>query len=248
MPRTPARRTRAVVVVVAAAAVIATGTLAVATAMRPEGRPAAGEATADAPTATPSAEPDAIDWQIDKRRIFALRSDRAYVEKVAAASDTVSSDWTGLRLTPAEAAEFARQETLPAKLEEMRAILAPLGASGGVWVENPVAEPQVMVVAIVGEVGPDVRERIAEIAGADPLRVTTAERTEQQLMDIGAALDATPAGRAGWLTGWGVDITRDRVSVSVDPAAPASVEADLVASSGDVFSFTRQGPATVGTG
>ncbi len=166
MPRTPARRTRAVVVVVAAAAVIATGTLAVATAMRPEGRPAAGEATADAPTATPSAEPDAIDRQIDKRRIFALRSDRAYVEKVAAASDTVSSDWTGLRLTPAEAAEFARQETLPAKLEEMRAILAPLGASGGVWVENPVAEPQVMVVAIVGEVGPDVRERIAEIAGA----------------------------------------------------------------------------------
>jgi hypothetical protein len=247
MPRTPTPWTRAVVVI-AAAAVIGTGTLAVATAKRQEERPAVREATADAPATTPAAEPDAIDRQVEQRRIFALRSDRAYVEQVAAAPDSVESDWTGLRLTPAEAAELARQETLAPKLEEMRAILTPLGASGGVWVENPVAEPQVMVVAIVGEVGPDVRQRIADVAGADPLRITTAERTEQQLADIGAALDATPAGRAGSLTGWGVDSTGNRVGVSVDPAAPATVEAGLVASFGDVFTFTRRGPATAGTG
>ncbi|UKF81040.1 hypothetical protein [Clavibacter californiensis] len=246
MTRTPTRRTRAVIVV-AAAAVVATGTLAVATAMRPEERPAVQEAAADAPTAaaaTPAAEPSEIDQQVAQRRIFALRSDRPYVEQVAAAADSVESDWTGLRLTPAEAAEFARQETLAPKLEEMRAILTPLGASGGVWVENPVAEPQVMVVAIVGEVGADVRQRIADIAGEDPLRITTAERTEQQLMDIAEALESTPMGRAGWLTGWGVDTIADRVSVSIDPAAPANAEAELLASFGDVLTFTREGPAT----
>lgn len=245
MPRTSPRRTRAGVAI-AAVAVIGSGTLAVATAMRPEERPAVREAAADAPTAatTRAAEPDEIERQVEQRRIFALRSDRPYVEQVAAAADSVESDWTGLRLTPAEAAEFARQETLAPKLEEMRAILTPLGAYGGVWVENPVAEPQVMVVAIVGEVGADVRQRIADIAGTDPLRVTTAERTEQQLTDIAEALEATPTGRAGWLTGWGVDIIASRVSVSIDPAAPATAEAELLASFGDVLTFTREGPAT----
>jgi hypothetical protein len=244
MPRTSSRRTR-VVVVIAAVAVVGTGTLAVATAMRPEERPTVRAAVADAPTAapTPSAPADAIDQQISQRRIFALRSDRAYVEQVAAASDTVSSDWTGLRLTPAEAAEFARQETLAPKLEEMRAILAPLGASGGVWLENPVAEPQVMVVAIVGEVGAEVRQRIADVAGDDPLRITTAERTEQQLAEIAEALETTPTGRAGWVTAWGVDTIGGRVSVSIDPAAPATAEAELLASFGDVLTLTREGPA-----
>ena len=245
MPRTHAHRMHAVVAI-AAAAVIGAGTLAIATASRTEDRPAIRAAAADAPTDAPAAERDEIDRQVLQRRVFALRSDRAYVEAVAASPDSVTSDWTGLRLAPAEAAEFARQETLAPKLEAMRAVLTPLGASGGVWFENPVAEPQVMVVAIVGEVDADVRQRIVDIAGADPMRFATVERTERQLMDVADALAESPAGRAGWLTGWGPDTIGNRVGVSIDPGAPATVEADLVASFGDFLTFTREGPATGG--
>ncbi|OUE20284.1 hypothetical protein BFL36_11515 [Clavibacter michiganensis] len=252
MPRTSASRTRRAVVAVAAVGVVASGTLAVATALRPEDRASTRTASvdADAAYATPAPEAplDEIGQQMEQRRIFALRSDRAYVEEVAAAPDAVESDWRGLRITPAEAAEFARQDGLHPKLEEMTAILEPLGALGGVWLENPVAEPQVMVVAIVGEVGADVRQRLLDVGGADPLRLVAAQHTERQLRDLCDALVAGPLWAAGALNECSADVVGDRVAVGVDLDAPADTEARLAAEHGDVVSATRQPPASASGG
>ena len=243
MPRTAAPRIPRAVVAVAAVALVASGTLAVATALRPEDRASTRTASedVDAATSTPTREAplDQIAQQMEQRRIFALRSDRAYVEEVAAAPDAVESDWRGLRITPAEAAEFARQEGLHPKLDQMTAILEPLGALGGVWLENPVAEPQVMVVAIVGDVGADVRQRLLDVAGTDPLRLVPAQHTERQLRDLCDALVTGPMWAAGALTECAPDLIGDRVTVGVDLDAPADTEAHLAAEHGGIVSATR---------
>jgi len=243
MPRTAAPRIPRAVVAVAAVALVASGTLAVATALRPEDRAStrASSEDVDAATSTPTPEAplDEIGQQMEQRRIFALRSDRAYVEEVAAAPDAVESDWRGLRITPAEAAEFARQEGLHAKLDQMTAILEPLGALGGVWLENPVAEPQVMVVAIVGDVGAEVRQRLLDVGGTDPLRLVSAQHTERQLRDLCDALVAGPMWADGTLNECAPDLIGDRVTVGVDLDAPADTEARLAAEHGDIVSATR---------
>ncbi|WP_445443285.1 hypothetical protein [Clavibacter sp. km1a] len=242
------RATRAVTAAAVIAVVVAT--LAVASSPRPEDAPATrvGSADVDAPMPTPAPPRDEVGQQMEKRRTFALRSDRAYVEEVVAAPDTVLSDWTGLRLTPAEAAEFARQDTLQPKLEEVAAMLEPLGALGGVWLENPVAEPQVMVVAIVGEVGPDVRQRILDVAGADPLRITAARHTERELRGICDALLASTMWTDGDLVECSPDIVGDHVAVGVARDAPADTEERLLAAHGDVVTPTRQAPAVAAAG
>jgi hypothetical protein len=231
-------------------AVVAGGTLAVAMSPGSDDAPAArvGSADADAPTPTPAPPRDEVGRQLEKRRIFALRSDRAYVEEVAAAPDAVLSDWTGLRLTPAEAAEFARQDTLQPKLEEVAAMLEPLDALGGVWLESPVAEPQVMVVAIVGEVGADVRQRILDLAGADPLRITAARHTERELRAVCDALLADPLWTDGGVVACSADVLGDAAAVGVGLDAPADTEERLRATYGDVLTLTRQAPAVAAAG
>lgn len=174
------------------------------------------------PLATPAPDlPPEIVEAISLREELGLRSDPGWVQAVAANPD-VNLDW-GIPLLAFEAAELERRATGESEVVGVvQAYLAEhADVNGGVYIDQRAGG--VVTVLVTDDPAPH-EAALRELAGADArIAVRQVQWTEGELLEFqeriaseGDAIAALPA----FVTGTGVDVMGNRVTVDVSSAVP----------------------------
>ena len=179
-------------------------------------------ASPSSPTETPEPVPSEIAYAIHQREVFGLRSDREWVEQVAA--DPRATTFTlDFPMLPEEDAEFTRRQvdfgTVAAAVKAYAQTVPE--AYGGVYID----QPRHVVVALWTATPEMHRVRVLErLAGWAPLEVRQVRHTEQELDDlvdrIGSDWDWMKGAGALPLSA-GTEIIDNLVSLQVSSANPA---------------------------
>ena len=179
-------------------------------------------ASPSSPTEAPEPVPSEIAYAMHQREVFGLRSDREWVEQVAAAprATTFTLDFPML---PEEDAEFTRRQvdfgTVAAAVKAYAQTVPE--AFGGVYID----QPRHVVVALWTATPEVHRIRILErLGGWAPLEARQVRHTEQELNDlvdrIGSDWDWMKGAGALPLSA-GTEIIDNLVSLQVSSANPA---------------------------
>ena len=179
-------------------------------------------ASPSSPTEAPEPVPSEIVYAIHQREVFGLRSDREWVEHVAA--DPRATTFTlDFPMLPEEDAEFTRRQvdfgTVAAAVKAYAQTVPE--AFGGVYID----QPRHVVVALWTATPEMHRVRVLErLGGWAPLEVRQVRHTEQELDDlvdrIGSDWDWMKGAGALPLSA-GTEIIDNLVSLQVSSANPA---------------------------